>query len=321
MATEISQVEPPRGFSLPSDALVFAHPRLTTPNLPRVPPEVIEGAYRCSPPLIRPSRLTTTARGGVGKNLSEGWNLNFAVGCTHGCPFCYVDAIHKRFGESRYGPAVLNKWGDYFLVPENLDEAIKRTPWKRWAGKEVMMSSTHDPYLPMLARVARTILEHALPAGVRICLQTRSFLVTKDLDLLAEYKDRVRLQVSLATMNRELARRIEPRVPSPEARVEVLRRAKAAGLSVGVILAPIFPPTSSRPDFAADLREMAERLAKIRPDHIYGESLHIRGENVRLVEEALGEKVFIGRGFDRAAGRIFHRELSGAGLRGTWWAE
>ncbi len=69
----------------------------------KVPSGVAEGSYRCSPPLIRPSKLTTRENGGVGKDLSEGWNLNFAVGCVHACPFCYVDGIHKRFGTSRYG--------------------------------------------------------------------------------------------------------------------------------------------------------------------------------------------------------------------------
>ena len=285
----------------------------------RVPEGVQEGTYRCSPPLIRPSKLTTKENGGVGKDLSEGWNLNFAVGCTHACPFCYVDSIHKRFGPHRYGDIVKKRWGDYFLIPENLDEAIERTPWHKWAGKEAMMSSTHDPYLPKLARAARKILEHALPAGVRICLQTRSFLVTRDLELLAEFRDQVRLQVSLATLNRELARRMEPRVPTPEARLEVIRRAKAAGLPVGVILAPIFPATSSRPDFVADLRELAQEIGEIEPDHIFGESLHVRGENMRLVEDALGEEVFIGRGFDQAAERVFHRELAAVGLQGTWW--
>ncbi len=103
------------------------------------PPDVVEGTYTCSPPLIRPSRLTSRERGGVGKDLSGGWSLNFAVGCTHGCPFCYVDSIHKRFGVSRYGRAVMRRWGDYFLVPGNLDEVIERTPWGRWRGKEVMI--------------------------------------------------------------------------------------------------------------------------------------------------------------------------------------
>lgn len=287
----------------------------------RAPRTVAEGTYRCSTPLIRPSKLTSKENGGVGKELSEGWNLNFSIGCPHACSFCYVDAIVKRFGKSRYGDIVLNRWGDYFLIPENLDEAIEKTRWERWAGKEVMMSSTHDPYLPKLAKKARQILEHALAAGVRICLQTRSFLVTRDFDLLEEYHDQVRLQVSIATLNKDLARAIEPRVPSPERRFEILRRAKEHGLITGVILAPIFPRVSLREDFVEDMRAMAIQLAEIEPDHVYGESLHVRGDNVRLIEESLGEELFLGRGFDRAAEKVFYRELRAVGLSGTWWPE
>jgi len=112
---------------------------------------------------------------------------------------------------------------------------------------------------------------------------------------------------------------VEPRVPPPDARVEVLRRAKDAGLEVGVILAPIFPPTAKRPDVIEDLSAMAQVLKDIEPDHIYGESLHIRGENLRLVEEALGERIRVTAGFDRGIARIFHRELRKSGLKGTWW--
>ena len=284
-----------------------------------LPPSVVSGSYQCSPPLIRPSKLTVKEKGGVGKELSDGWNLNFAVGCIHACPFCYVDAIHKRFGESRYGTPVLGKWGDYLMIPSNLEDAIKRTPWRRWEGKEVMMSSTHDPYLPTLASWARRILEAALPAGVRICLQTRSFLVTKDLEYLAGYAEQVRLQVSLATMNRDLARLIEPRVPPPDARLEVLRQAKKRGLKVGVILAPIFPPTMVRPDFEADLVDLVHRLEEIGPEHVYGESLHVRGENMSLVEKALGEKILVNAAFDGVAEGVFRAELEKAQIPGTWW--
>ena len=302
---------------MPAPALVM-YP--TTPRAPAVPAGVVEGNYLASIPLVRPSRLTSRRRGGVGKELSEGWCLNFAVGCTHACPFCYVDAIHKRFG-LRYGAAVREKWGDYFLTPTNLHEAIERTPWHRWKGKEVMMSSTHDPYLPTLAKAAREILERALPAGVRFCLQTRSVLVLKDLDLLGQYRDQVRLQFSIATMNDALSRRIEPRVPSPERRMEVLARAVEAGLRTGVIIAPVFPVCRLRPDIREDLRAIVERLADIRPDHIYGESLHVRGENLRLVEEALGEPVRLTKGFDRGVARLFREELARVGLKGVWWPE
>jgi len=284
-----------------------------------VPRGVVEGSYRCTVPLIRPSRLTTRARGGVGKNLSEGWNLNFAVGCTHACPFCYVDPIHKRFGVSRYGEVVRQRWGNYFLVPENLDDAIEMTPWHRWSGIEVMMSSTHDPYLPIIAAAARKILDRALPAGVRLCLQTRSFLVTRDLDFIATFPNQVRLQVSIATMNRDLARLIEPRVPPPEARLSVLRKAKDLGVTTGVILAPILPSVSVRPDVREDIRAMAAVLAELRPDHIFGESMHVRGENSRLVAENLDGPLPSFDGFDRHCSRWFHEELRAVGLHGIWW--
>src|SRR2546428_448042 len=221
-----------------------------------LPAGVVDGTYKASIPLIRPSRLTSRQNGGVGKQLSDGWCVNFAVGCSHGCNFCYVDEIHKRFGRQRYGEAVLERWGNYMLVPVNLQEAIDKTPWKRWKGKEAMMSSTHDPYLPTIAPWATKILEAALPQGVEFCIQTRSLLVLRDLNLLAEYPKQVRLQVSIATMSRDLARLIEPRVPPAEARIDVLRAAKDAGLDVGVILAPIFPPVQARPDAEEDLRSM-----------------------------------------------------------------
>lgn len=182
------------------------------------------------------------------------------------------------------------------------------------------MSSTHDPYLPKLALAAREILEHALPAGVHFCIQTRSMLVLKDLPLLKEYRDQVRLQVSIATANREFARLIEPRVPPPERRFEVLRKAKEAGLRVGVILAPIFPPVAARPDFRGDLEALAAELEEIEPDHVYGESFHVRGSNTRLVEDAIGHEV-VQDGFDSLAAFHFRRSLRRHSLRGTWWPE
>ncbi|HKZ59499.1 MAG TPA: radical SAM protein [Candidatus Thermoplasmatota archaeon] len=288
----------------------------------RVPP------YRATAPLIHPSRLTTRDRGGVGKDLSEGWCLNFAVGCTHGCKFCYVDVINKLFAGGRFknnAPArreVQDKdWGEYFMVPENLDEAIEETPWERWAGKEVMLSSMHDPYLPELAPYARAILEHALPAGVRFCVQTRSLLVTRDFDLMSEYAAQVRLQVSVATASVRLQRVIEPRVPTATRRFEVLRKAKAACLPTGIILAPIFPPVEVREDVTEDLSSMAETLATIRPDHIFGESLHPRGQNMRLIEEALGHPIEHPKSFDFHAGRAFRRALRSRKMEGTWWPD
>ncbi len=282
--------------------------------------EVVSGTYRINPPLIKPSKLTAIENGGVGKELSDGWALNFAIGCTHACVFCYVDSINKRYGMKRAGSLVNHAWGNYFLAPENMDEAIEKTNWKRWKGVEVMMSSTHDPYLPQLVAITRKVVTAALENGVRLCVQTRSPLVKRDFDLYRKYRDQIRIQVSVATTNRELSRIIEPRVSMPEARIGIIREAKALGLKAGIIIAPVMPPLKVRPSVSADLEEIIKQLAGIKPDFIYGESLHRRGSNIKKLETALGEPIKLGN-FDAVAEREFYSLLEKYGMKGKWWIE
>ncbi len=285
-----------------------------------LPPGVLGGTYKLALPLVKQSKLTYSAKGGVGKELSDGWVVNFSIGCTFGCKFCYVDAIHKKFSFERAGSIVYNDWGYYFAVPENLAELIKQTHWEKWQDQEIMLSSTHDPYLPQLNGWAREILETALPHGVKFCIQTRSPLVEKDFDLIEQYRKQVRLQVSVATLNESLARLIEPRVVSARRRMEILRKAKIRGLRTGIIIAPVFPSTKQRPDVRLDLERIANVLSEIRPDFIYGESLHVRGINIAYIEEAIGQKLVL-NGFERDVERMFHESLSLNGLKGRWWRE
>jgi DNA repair photolyase len=243
------------------------------------------------------------------------------VGCTHGCPFCYVDSIHRRFGPYRYGEIVLNKWGDYILIPENLDKAIEDTPWEKWRGKEVMLSSTHDPYIPELVGATRKILEKALPAGVRFCIQTRSLNVLKDMRLLMGYRDHVRIQVSIASMSEALASKIEPRVSSPRRRLDILKKAREAGITTGVIVAPVLPELTIRRDIISDIMTIARELSEIGVDRVYGESLHVRGGNLSAVEIALGERLEFEDGFDAKVSLMFNEAMTAAGLNATWWPE
>ncbi len=282
--------------------------------------KVAFGTYRINPPLIKPSKLTWIEKGGVGKELSDGWALNYAVGCTHACRFCYVDNINKRYGTRRTGPLVNRAWGNYFYSPENIDEAIEKTNWKRWKGIEVMMSSTHDPYLPQLASVTRKIITKALENGVRLCIQTRSPLVKRDFDIFTRYPDLVRIQVSVATMNHELSRIMEPRVATPEARIDIIREAKRLGLRAGIIIAPVMPPLKIRPSVSADMDAIVRSISDIKPDFIYGESLHTRGSNIKELEVALGEPIFL-ENFDAAIEKKFHALLLKYGMTGRWWKE
>ncbi len=286
----------------------------------QLPPGVAGGTYKLAAPIVKQSKLTDSSKGGVGKELSDGWVINFAIGCTFGCRFCYVDSIHKKFSFKRAGEIVYNDWGYYFSVAENLSELIEKTPWDKWKGQEIMLSSTHDAYLPHLNGWARKILDTALPHGVKFCIQTRSPLVEKDFDLIEQYRRQVRLQISIATMKDQLSRLIEPRVVPPRRRIEILRKAKIQGLRTGVIIAPVFPPISQRHDVIGDLEEIAEQLSDIRPDRIYGESLHVRGLNLAYIEKAIGQKLQM-NGFDKEAEAMFNAALDSRGLRGRWWRE
>ena len=278
--------------------------------------------YQIKPPLVRKSRLTSRDRGGVGKPLSTGYVTNYAIGCTHACPFCYVDAIHKRLVVKIHPEAGLG-WGEYLLIPEprSFEKALRETPWHKWRGELVLMSSTHDPFLPQLLPYAKAILETGLRHGVHFLIQTRSLNALRVLPLLAKYRDQVIFQVSIATMSEELRRLIEPRVPPTKARLAMLRRAKELGLRVGVIIAPILPPVKQRPDVEADLDAIMRELAGINVDQVFGEMLHIRGQNIVRLEEILGEGLVINKELDVKIGALFEKLLSKYGLKGEYWRE
>jgi DNA repair photolyase len=285
--------------------------------------------YTIKPPLIKPSKLTFNESG---KELSDGYALNFAVGCTHACRFCYVDSIHKRFTLNRLNnDAIARSWGMYLLIPNNIEDAIFKTPWYKWKDKEVMLSSTHDPYLSELASYTRRILETSLPYGVRYCIQTRSLLVKNDFDLLSKYKNQIRLQYSIATLNEELAKLIEPRVPLPYSRLNVLKEASKLGLKVGVIIAPIFPIEGWLNDLENIFKELTEISYYSRID-VYGEALHIRGTNIEYIKEVFYNKRsnirFINEldktsllRFDKLVGEHFNALLTKYRLNGRYWYE
>jgi len=278
------------------------------------------GTYRIRPPIIKKSKLASKEKGGVGKDLSEGWGVNFAIGCLHGCIFCYADQIHKRrMGKELSGVV----WGQYFYIPENIDEVLEKTPWHKWRGKEVLMSATHEPYLYKIKDIATQILELGLRAGVRFCIQTRSPLVLKDIDLLEQYRDQIRLQVSIPTLNERFYRLIEPRVAPPSYRLKIIEEANERNIETGVIIAPVFPSNEHRPNFEEDLEDIIYALSEIKPNRIYGECLHSRGPNMTLIYSVL--RVRFSKQelyeFDKKAARVFYRLLNKYNLKGEWWYE
>jgi DNA repair photolyase len=267
-------------------------------------------------------RRSSLSEGGSGKDLSEGWVINFAVGCTHGCLFCYVDRIWRLHSKNRLSPYYglrLADWGQYLYVPSDLEERIKRTPWQRWSGVRVLMSSTHDPYLSGLYfpnKWPRRILEAALPHGVEFTVLTRSVLAMQDFDLYTRYRSQIVLMSSIPSLDREFVRITEPRAPPPEARLAMFKKAKELGIEVGIVVAPII----TRSGWRQDLERLFKVLAELRPAAVYGESLHARGLNLARLK-AVGIEVKVGPAVDREVGRAFEELLRDYGLRGAYWYE
>ena len=267
-------------------------------------------------------RRSSLSKDGSGKDLSDGWVVNFAVGCTHGCLFCYVDRIWRLHSKNRHSPFYgieLGEWGDYLYVPRDLEERIKSTSWRRWSGVRVLMSSAHDPYMPELyfpSKWPRRILEAALPYGVRFTILTRSTLPVVDFDLYAKYRGQIMLMSSIPSLDNEFVRLTEPRAPLPEARLAMLKKAKELGIEVGVVVAPII----TRPSWRQDLERLFKALAELQPAAVYGESLHARGLNLARLK-AVGIEVKVGPAVDREVGRAFEELLRDYGFRGAYWYE
>lgn len=265
--------------------------------------------YRLKPPLVKKNSMK-----------GEWYTINFAVGCTHGCVFCYADHFHKKYSRERVGDIVLRKWGQYFAVADNLEELIAQTPWWRWRGKNVFMSSAHDPFLPQLAEWGYRIARKALSYGIHLTIATRSTHVEKYLPRLAGYEN-LTLMVSIPTLDERLSRLIEPRVAPPRRRLEILEKARSLGIRIGALVAPLFPPIRARENLRDDLDRLLGELARLGVDVVYSEALHRRGMNLHLVERALGERVPVNQLVEEMLYSVF-AELAGKhGLRFVWVPE
>ena len=183
------------------------------------------------------------------------WSLNPYVGCEFGCTYCYARDTHRYATEraearTAGGKDQLPPWLAFekrILVKTDIAERLARTldPSKLGDAPLVIGTAT-DPYQPAERRyrLTRSILEVLTRfRGLRIEIISKSPLVTRDIDVLQALGARheVTVNVSLATLDSRLARRLELRSPVPSARIRALGRLSAAGIYAGLLVAPIVP--------------------------------------------------------------------------------
>jgi DNA repair photolyase len=216
------------------------------------------------------------------------WSLNPYIGCAFGCTYCYARYAHRyvveRAAAGQQELAVqlveLPPWLAFerrIFVKHNAAHLLRATlersrcgvARRLRAGEVIAIGTATDPYQPVERRyrVTRAVLEVlAGEAGLAIGITTKSPLVTRDIDLLQHIAARSRLSVnvSLITLNRALARCLEPRAPTPEARLRAVQRLAAAGIDTAVNIMPVLPGITDKPTMLNKLIEAAARAGARR---------------------------------------------------------
>ncbi len=173
----------------------------------------------------------------IGFNTS----LNPYRGCEHGCIYCYARPTHEFLGFSA-GLDFESKIMVKFNAPELLRNELSS---RKWQPQTIVMSGVTDCYQPVERnlKLTRRCLEVLLEFRNPVAIITKNFLVTRDLDILAELAKHQCASVclSVTTLDNDLRKVMEPRTSPPSARLAAIRKLAGAGIPVGVNVAPIIP--------------------------------------------------------------------------------
>jgi DNA repair photolyase len=196
-------------------------------------------------------------------NMPFRWTINPYRGCEFGCKYCYARYTHEFMGmeDSRdFEEKIYAKKAS----AEVLRQELKKTP-KRDA---IAIGTATDPYQPAERRYERTrsILEvFAGEHGRRLSITSKSDLMTRDIGLLKEIAraNVLDINITITTLDTDLARMLEPRAPRPDLRLAALRKLSEAGICAGVFPNPVMPLITDREESLDELaRAAAEAGAK-----------------------------------------------------------
>jgi DNA repair photolyase len=201
------------------------------------------------------------------------WSLNPYMGCVHRCTFCYVRAFERRAdrpSDDRYGTSI--------RVKTNIVEVLRRELARpSWQCEPVIIGAATDPYQPAEGRyrLTRACIEALGAAATPVSLITRGPMIVRDVDVLAEAAKRAEVGVmfSIPTLDEEIWRRTEPGTAPPRQRLRALTQLVAAGIKVGVGMAPILPGISDKPELLDDVVRAARAAGATS---IWANLLHLR---------------------------------------------
>lgn len=196
-------------------------------------------------PLPRTEFIEDSSRSVLSWNESPDLPFDVAInpyrGCEHGCAYCYARPYHEYLGMS----AGLD-FETKILVKKNAAKLLRRElESPRWVPQVIAMSGVTDPYQPIERKLelTRGCLEVLAEFRNPVAIVTKNHLVTRDIDLISRLvtHQAAFVNLSITTLDPQLARVLEPRTSSPNKRLEAIHLLTQAGIPVGVMVAPVIP--------------------------------------------------------------------------------
>jgi DNA repair photolyase len=168
-------------------------------------------------------------------------SINPYRGCEHGCIYCFARPTHSYMGLS----AGLDFEAKLFAKPDAprlLERELSKPGYK---VKPIAIGTNTDPYQPIERewRIMRQVLEVLDKANHPVVIVTKSALILRDIDILKSMAERglVKVGISVTTLDRKLARTMEPRASTPAKRLEAIKALSDAGIPVAIMMAPVIP--------------------------------------------------------------------------------
>jgi len=205
--------------------------------------------------------------------------INPYVGCEHGCKYCYAEPITRRFSFHK------EHWGEFVDVKVNALEILKNELQKRSRGK-VFISSLTDAYQPIEKKyeLTRKILEMLLKFQFPICIQTKSSLVARDIDLIKKFDDR-EVGFTITTLDDSVRKNFELNSSSIKEKLDVIKQLKDNGIKVYVFFGPMLPYLSDN-----NLDEFFQTMNELKVDEMIIDRLNLKAGVMTKLEKVLVEK-------------------------------
>lgn len=220
------------------------------------------------------------------------YSLNPYRGCQHNCAYCYVPNVLR---------IKRNEWGSFVNVRTNIPTVLSKELKSKKPGL-VALSTVTDPYQPVEKKykLTRFCLEQLLIHDFPVCIQTKSDLISRDIDLISKFS-KAEVMFSIATLNDSERRLLEPYASSIQNRIEALKQFSDIGLKTTIFFGPVYPSTKLE-----DLPEIIDNFIDNGATEIMVDKLNLKPGIKDNVEKVLNTDITQNlKNFDSINKKIF----------------